>query len=131
VWLSFATLISCDGYLCDRLLNTPGARIGEAPHVGATVCISIAVTYSHLLVHTLKLRDSSYYMLSCSNYACKYAFNKMADKTDFVCTDSQVCCQSGMHLGIGPMLLGQIFDHLLLPSLPLIPRHVLTYTTCI
>jgi hypothetical protein len=34
-------------------------------------------------------------------------------------------------LRIGPILLGRIFDHFLLPSMPLIPRHVLTYTSCI
>jgi hypothetical protein len=34
-------------------------------------------------------------------------------------------------VAIGPILLGRIFDHVLQPSLSLIPRHVLTYTSCI
>jgi hypothetical protein len=34
-------------------------------------------------------------------------------------------------LGIGPILLGRIFDYVLQPSLSLVTRHVLTYTSCI
>jgi hypothetical protein len=34
-------------------------------------------------------------------------------------------------LGIGPILLGRIFDYVLQPSFSLVTRHVLTYTSCI
>jgi hypothetical protein len=34
-------------------------------------------------------------------------------------------------LGIGPILLGRTFDHVVQPSLPLFLGHVLTYTSCI
>jgi hypothetical protein len=43
----------------------------------------------------------------------------------------QVVAIRDTFLGIGPILLGRIFDHVLQPSLSLATRYVLTYTSCI